>query len=145
MQLLYARIPPAGAPWASSGQVVYANDRTTADIPGDDLPYIMGGRCVRTPSAATIARYHAKGRLKNMTAVELENLYREEGIALAVEDQRGESRKHILEGGTSLVCPLAGSTGYARLFCQTHQPYQPKSEALRRAIEEQRGEQGATP
>ena len=145
MQLLYARIPPAGAPWASSGQVIYANDRTTADIPGDDLPYIMGGRCVRTPSAATIARYHAKGRLKNMTAVELENLYREEGIALAVEDQRGESRKHILEGGTSLVCPLAGSTGYARLFCQTHQPYQPKSEALRRAIEEQRGEQGATP
>lgn len=138
MQLVYARIPPAPGAWASSGRVVYANDRTDARIPGDELPYIMGGRCVRAPNAETLKRYQSAGHLTNMTAVELENLYREEGITLTVEDQRGEGRKHVLEGGTSLVCPRAGSTGYARLFCQDHAPYEPKSEALRRAIEEER-------
>ncbi|MFZ4574716.1 MAG: hypothetical protein ACOYN0_09985 [Phycisphaerales bacterium] len=138
VRLVYARLPTEPAGWASSGRVIYANDRTEARVAGDELPYIMGGTCVRAPTPQTLARYHASGRLKNMTAVELENLYREEGVTFTVEDQRGESRKHLLEGGSSLVCPLAGSTGYVRLFCQNHPPYRPKSAALQRAIEDER-------
>jgi hypothetical protein len=65
-----------------------------------------------------------------MTTVDLENLYREEGIALTVEDQQGRSRKHILEGGDSLVAPLPGTAGFARLFDQMHPPYQPRSQAV---------------
>jgi tetratricopeptide (TPR) repeat protein len=135
MQLLYVRIPPNPPSWAASGVVVHANDALEARVPGDDLPYIMGGRCVRTPSPATLKRYQQSGNLLDMTAVELANLYREEGITFEVEEQRGQSRTHILEGGTSLVCPKAGSTGYLRLFCQPHKPYQPRSAALKQAIE----------
>jgi len=62
-----------------------------------------------------------------MSLVELENLYREEGIYFTVEDQGGIAGRHILEGGNSLVCPTPGSVGYERLFGQMHEPYRPKS------------------
>ncbi len=125
MQLRYVRL--GGGAWASSGRLVYANDEWDGAVEGDGLPYVLGGRCVRSPSAATMARYHRAGNLLEMTSADLESLYREEGIALSVEDARGESRAHVLEGGDSLVCPLAGSAGYARLFGQEHPAYVAKS------------------
>jgi hypothetical protein len=127
-----------GEPWAA-GQIVYANDECEARIPGDDLPYILGGHCVRRPSSETMEHYQSAGNLVGMTSSDLENIYREEGIAFTVEDQYGKdslgsARKHILEGGNSLVCPLPGTSGYNRLFCQSHPLYQPKSEALKQLI-----------
>lgn len=121
------------------GVIVYANDRYPWRVPGDDLPYIFGGKCVRTPSAEVMAQYHAAGNLTWMTSTDLANLYREEGIAFTIEDQKGTSRRHILEGGDSLVCPLTGTTGYQRLFATLHGPYHPKSDALKAAIERQLG------
>ncbi|MBS0195965.1 MAG: hypothetical protein JSR77_04330 [Planctomycetes bacterium] len=132
MQLRYVRLPPTpNQPWAASWRTMYANDRTAERVDGDTLPYIMGGRCVRFPGAETMKRYHDAGQLLDLTSTELEGIYREEGITFTVEDQHGESRKHILEGGDSLVCPLAGTAGYARLFGQLHEPYKPKGKALK--------------
>ena len=140
LQLRYVRMNPMGGQaWASTGQVVYGNDYCDARVEGDTLPYIMGGRDCSTPSEKVLQRYQAAGNCASMTTVDLENLYREEGIALSNEDQQGRSRKHILEGGDSLVAPLPGTAGYARLFDQVHSPYQPKSKALQELLEQRRG------
>ena len=79
-------------------------------------------------------RYRRGGHLLTLTQVDLENLYREEGIALSVEDQGGRMRRHVLDGGDSLVPPLPGTVGYQRLFAQEHDPYRPKTDALKQAI-----------
>lgn len=144
IQLHYVRVPPGwggdafggGGGWVNVGRVFYANDSYEGDVEGDGLPYILGGSCVRVPSAAAMERYHRVGNLLDLTASDLENLYREEGIALTVEDQidpkrPGAARRHILEGGDSLVPPRPGSAGYNRLFCQRHPAYTPRSEALK--------------
>lgn len=148
LQLRYVRLSGgrAGAPaWATSGQIVYANDASDARVPGDELPYILGGRCVRTPSNETMERYHQAGNLTNMTASDLENLYREEGITLRWEDNVGKSRKHILEGGDTLVAPDPGTAGYARLFDQLHGAYQPKSKVVKELSEQIAVARGAHP
>lgn len=143
VQLRYVRFLPEPAwgsrPEAPGGTLLYANDRYPWRVPGDDLPYLFGGRCVRTPTAEVMAQYHAAGNLTWMTSSDLANLYREEGIALTIEDQQGQSRRHVLEGGTSLVCPLPGTAGYQRLFAMPHAPYQPRSDALKAAIDRQLG------
>jgi len=138
VQLRYIKIDQFGESWRAAGAVVYANDRYSGRVAGDDLPYIFGGNCVRSPSALTMQHYHEGGNLLGLTSTDLENLYRAEGISLTLEDQQGRSRRHILEGGDSLVCPLSGSVGYQRLFGQLHQPYSPRSDALRAAIERHR-------
>lgn len=145
VQLRYIRLTPSPAPWQSSGRIVYANDAMATGVPGGDLPYILGGRDVSRPTPAALERYQRAGNLKTYTTADLENLYREEGIALTLEDQHGESRAHILEGGDSLVPPLPGTAGYQRLFGQEHAPYVPKSDALRRAIAELTPSQGTRP
>lgn len=132
IQLRFVRLSP-GRPgaWATRGQTLYANDRHAGRIPGDELPFIMGGRCVRTPSVETMNRYRQAGHLGDITLTELENIYREEGILWRDEDIAGGQRLHVLEGGDSLVPPLAGTAGYMRLFGQEHPAYQPRSQALR--------------
>lgn len=135
LQLRYVRIPPGAGEWARAGAAVYANDFSRRPVPGDDLPYIFGGRDVSRPSPAAMERYRRGGHLAALTQVELENLYREEGITCTVEDQQGQMRRHVLDGGTSLVPPLPGTVGYQRLFGQEHGPYQPKSAALKDAVE----------
>lgn len=147
-QLRYVRLPGTrgGAPaWAASGQVLYANDASDARVAGDELPYILGGRCVRTPSNETMARYHQAGNLTSMTASDLENLYREEGITLRWEDNVGKSRKHILEGGDTLVAPEPGTAGYARLFGQGHPAYQPRSKVVKELAEQLTGKASGAP
>jgi tetratricopeptide (TPR) repeat protein len=134
-QLRYVRLTGGGEPWRTSGRVMYANDRYQWRVPGDDLPYIFGGRCVRAPSPEVMSRYHASGNLAWMTSTDLANIYREEGIMIEPEDSQGRSERHVLEGGNSLVAPLPGTVGYMRLFGQEHAPYKPRSQALRDAIE----------
>ncbi len=146
LQLKYVRLGDGrggSSAWATSGQIMYANDASEARVEGDELPYILGGRCVRTPSQATLERYQRAGNLTGMTASDLENLYREEGITLRWEDNVGRSRKHILEGGDTLVAPEAGSAGYARLFGQTHPAYRPRSKAVRELAEQIAATRGA--
>lgn len=132
IRLRYVRVPSRTwegmRGWMTSGREVYASNQSEQRVPGDDLPYILGGTDLHKPSQATLARYQEAGHLTNLTTVELENLYREEGITFAVEDQTGKSALHVLEGGTSMVEPLAGTAGYSRLFCQQHGPYVGKSE-----------------
>ncbi len=131
IRLNNTRVAPT---WATSAAVRYANDHYDPTVPGDGLPYIMGGRCVRTPSENTLRRYQADGNLLNMTLVELRNLYAEEGITLDLSEQAGNAARHILEGGNSLVTPLAGTAGYTRLFCADHPAFAPRSQRLLDAI-----------
>ena len=136
VQFRYVRLNdlPETPVWAASGEVLYANEFYGARVPGDGLPYIMGGRCVRSPTPETLARYKAAGHLLDLTTNDLKNLYRDEGITLEVGEQAGGGARHVLEGGTSLVSPLPGTAGYARVYCAEHGAYIPRSDALRRAI-----------
>ncbi|CAG0996574.1 hypothetical protein PHYC_02601 [Phycisphaerales bacterium] len=134
IQLRYVHLEAPTGNWRTSGHIVYANDRYPWRVPGDDLPYLFGGRCARTPTSEVMSQYHAAGHLADMTSNDLANIYREEGITFEVQEQEGGSRKHILEGGTSLVCPLPGTVGFQRLFGVEHQPYKPRSDALKDAI-----------
>jgi hypothetical protein len=138
LQVLYLRVPPSPVrlEWADSGAVFYANDEDDRPVEGGDLPYILGGRCVRAPSRPTLDEYQRAGRLLDFTLNDLENLYREEGLAWTIEDQGGFAGRHVLEGGTSLVCPRPGSAGYARLFGQLHPPYEPRSRWCRELADE---------
>ncbi len=137
-QLRYVRLvslsghdPSLPAPsWATSGQIVYANDVTGADIHGG-LPYILGGHCVRLPRDMAMAEYHRQGLLDNLTTNDLRELYRAEGISLAVEDADGRYDSHVLEGGRSLVAPMGGTAAFMRLFGQQHPPYRARSSQVR--------------
>ncbi|MEX0744827.1 MAG: hypothetical protein WD118_04425 [Phycisphaeraceae bacterium] len=131
-QLRYVRLvsrnqpssePPA---WATSGRIVYSNPHTGA-TPGPQLPYILGGNCVRPPTTAALQGYHHSGHLLELTTNDLRELYRQEDIRDAIEDQRGYADRHVLEGGRSLVAPQAGTTGFMRLFGAAHAPYRPRS------------------
>ncbi|MCC6679076.1 MAG: hypothetical protein IT436_18280 [Phycisphaerales bacterium] len=125
-------VPPV---YATAGQIVYGNDAYDGPVPGDDLPYILGGRDCRRPSLEALQHYQRSGNLTDLSLVDLENLYRAEGIQLELEEKKGLTGRHILEGGPSLICPLPGSVGYLRLFGQVHGPYQPKSGELRAVLE----------
>lgn len=135
----------SGEAWWRGGPVHAAGDGWDGPIAGDDtLPYIFGGACVRTPSSAVLERYQRAGRLLGMTTVDLENLYRAEGIALRVEDQRGLLRRHVLEGGDTLVSPMDGTAGWQRIFGRPARVYEPRSEELREAVARERTRGGGT-
>jgi hypothetical protein len=141
--LHYIRIPHAGGnrPWQWPGDVVYANDALAASIPGGSLPYILGGRCVRTPTLEVLRDYQAAGYLLDYSLAELESLYRDEGILFDNRGVTGRDAMHILEGGLSMVAPEPGSAGYARLFCQPHPPYRPRSQRVAELADRIRDEQ----
>ncbi|MBL8762549.1 MAG: hypothetical protein JNL50_14740, partial [Phycisphaerae bacterium] len=132
LRVVYVRVPSQPPPaWASSGRVLYATDSLPERVPGDDLPYILGGRCCRTPSADTLRLYQASGNLTNLSLMDLQNLYTDEGITWRADNEIDGPNRHILEGGSSLVAPVAGSTGFARLVGQDHAPYRPKSSRVK--------------
>ncbi len=137
IHLVSSHDPNAPPPsWASSGEIFYTNPYTEAPD-NHDAPYILGGNDVRPPTQQILDSYRRAGRLTGMTLADLRELYRAEGIHLAVEDQHGYSDRHLLEGGRSLVSPLPGTTGFARLFGQTHPPYHPQSDAVARIAQPQ--------
>ncbi|QQE12924.1 hypothetical protein JD969_05545 [Planctomycetota bacterium] len=119
-------LPPT---WAINPPV-YTTDFST-DTNTVALPYILGGTDVRTPTDKNIADYPYD------LASKLRDFYNAENIKTARQDQRGYSHAHILEGGSSLVSPIPGTTGYNRLFNQTHQPYNPKSQLLKKYLKAQ--------
>lgn len=138
----------SGAPaWATSGRVFYGNGAVPGV--GVQLPWILGGESVRTPSAEALGDYQRAGFLIGMTPGELESLYRDEGITWTTQDENGTPGLHILEGGRSLVSPYSGTTGFARLFNMNHGEYTPQSRRvseLRQQImnQKQATQQGST-
>ena len=142
---------PVSYRWPTSGQILYAND-FAPNAGRVALPYILGGDCVRIPSESALDAYHRAGFLREMTTPsEIEQLYREEGIRYTIQDENGTPSKHVLEGGTSLLCPYPGTIGYARLFGHHHNPYVPRSPRvaqlaaqLREQVAALRGQGGAS-
>ena len=133
-QLRYVRLvywPGNAAYWARAGKIVYSNDRT-GEAPGPQLPYILGGYCVRYPTQEALDSYHRSGYLLNLNLSDLKQLYRQEGIRIDPQDVQGTPGKHILEGGDCLFTPQSGTLGFSRLFGEVHQPYVPKSDAVRK-------------
>ncbi len=125
----YVRLPAVrrfSPRWAGSGELHYAN---AYEHPPQlsDMPYLLGGRCVRLPTVETIIDYHEAGHLRWMSIADVKELYRAERIELTVPPGAMPGL-HVLEGGDSLVCPWPGTTGYTRLFGQPHAAYQPQSE-----------------
>lgn len=132
VQVRYVRLPTVAMPltWMRSGDIRYGNDGWAGDVPGDELPYILGGRCVRVPTHETMARYHARGSLLGLTLADLLEFYRLEGIVTDPGDELEQVGVHVLEGGNSLACPEPGTAGFARLFGQEHPAYRPKSKEV---------------
>lgn len=151
----YVRLSENMGGWASREQVMYSNDvsgsarampptgpatvaydaagnavRTPApSLPARaaDLPYILGGACVRLPTDAVLAAYQRAGFLRGLSLNDLIDLYKEEGIWLENYSQTPGPRRHILEGGNSLYTPEPGSAGFVRLFAQPHERYRARS------------------
>jgi hypothetical protein len=145
LQFKYIRLNRSASPpaWATSGRVYWANEHS-GPVSGADRPYILGGTCVRPPSQSVLDEYHAAGQLLDLSLVDLENLYFDEGLTWELSEQGGVSRRHVLEGGTSLIAPEPGSAGYARLFCTPNHPaYVPRSESLRQRLASAESETGS--
>lgn len=127
--------------WSTSSVVLYANEWTPWRIPGDELPWILGGTCVRPPDHDTLHHYQEAGWLTDLTVADFRELYRLEGITWELSASEGIARGHILEGGRSLIAPVPASAGFQRIFGQSHPPYRPQSPEVRRLreqIEQQR-------
>lgn len=129
IQLMYVRMTPSRArvEWARNNKPLFAYDGLSERIAGDELPYILGGNCVRKPSHESLSRYHGAGNLRDLTLNDLEELYRLEGLTWSLEENGGRAGKHVLEGGHSLECPRPGSAGFKRLFFQDHPRYMPRN------------------
>lgn len=112
--------------WANSGQVLYANDVQPKLANGPTLPYILGGRCVATPTPDRMSDYYAAGLPRDVTLDQIVEMYNAEGIVIADMDPALPG-KHLLEGGKWLYTPVGGTTGYARIYGQEHPAYQPTS------------------
>ncbi len=112
--------------WAESGQVFYAND-VTGPLETPTLPWVLGGRCVRTPTRALMAEYRRAGLAESVSYEDLMELYRAESIDLLQGRDQSQARGHVLEGGSTLFTPQGGSIGFTRLFGQFHTTYTPTS------------------
>ncbi len=131
MVLRYARLPERAGAWSGVPGVRYGNDATGALSEGDAraaaLPWILGGRDVRTPSERVLADYLRAGLPREMSLTDLIDLYKAEGILIEGVTGDPPVGRHILEGGDWLYAPAAGSTGFARLMARDWPPYQPRS------------------
>ncbi len=136
-RLHYVRLPSAAGAWATQPAQYWGDGMAPPAGPGVspaeiNAPYILGGRCVRTPSDSVLDSYHRAGILTEIMSVSaLEQLYRDEGIKIISSGPRDTFiGAHILERGTWLFSPLPASTGAARVYNQLHAPYVPRSPLL---------------
>ena len=144
----FVRLPsdPYGAGvapvWAVSGRVLYANDET-GPLDSPTLPYILGGRCVRTPTPDLLVEYHRAGLPGDVSFGRLMELYRLEGLEPLPGPERRRARGHVLEGGRTVFTPQGGTTAFARLFGQEHPAYRPRSREVRELAARIRAAEGA--
>lgn len=139
-QLRYVRLITEGSippQWATSGQVIYGNEYLPS-AGQVKLPYILGGDDVRLPSEEALSSYQAQGFLQGYSPSQLADLYKAEGIN-PTDEQEGTPGLHVLEGGKSLVSPMPGTLGYARLFGQRHAPYKAISPQVKQLQQEYAG------
>ncbi|MBX9737692.1 MAG: hypothetical protein K2X32_12285, partial [Phycisphaerales bacterium] len=136
-RLHFVRLPSAAGAWATQPAQYWGDGMPPPNAPGlspveVNTPYILGGRCVRTPSDAVLDSYHRAGVLTEIMSISaLEQLYRDEGIKVIASGPRDTFiGAHILERGTWLFSPLPASTGAARVYNQLHPPYVPRSPLL---------------
>lgn len=130
----YVRLSSGSDGWRTQGQLMYVNDhQTRATTP--TLPYILGGSCLRTPSPDLMDEYYAAGLPSDVTYNQLMEIYRDEGVVIAALTPGVELGRHICEGGNTLYSPDPISSGYVRLYCQPHPPYQPRGELLAQLLE----------
>lgn len=115
--------------WISSGSIRYANDRTGA-LAEPTLPWILGGRCVRTPTRLLMREYAEAGLPPGVTYERLMELYHAEAIEVLGERDLFSAKGHILEGGSTLFTPMGGTLGFLRLYASEHPPYRPQSAEL---------------
>lgn len=135
-QLRYVRIPERSERWGEDTRVRFTPDAPAGEesLPsGDALPWILGGRCVRTPTAAVLADYQRAGHLSGYQLQDLIDLYHAEEITIVGVDADASRGRHILEGGRWLYTPRAGTTGWVRLFTRERPAYEPRSERVREA------------
>ncbi|MFN0206793.1 MAG: tetratricopeptide repeat protein [Planctomycetota bacterium] len=116
--------------WVNSGTVYYSND-FSAGTGKQNYPYILGGDCVRTPTAEVLQSYQNAGYLRDLSLSELRQLYQEENIRIVSDEKLTTFGTHILEGGDALYTPRPGSIGFIRLFGEVRPPYSPRSERAR--------------
>ena len=143
--LRYVRLPLDPVEWADAPEILYANDATGA-LDSPTLPWIIGGRDLRSPTHDTALDNERAGLslgLTGDTLGELRELYRAEGIRLFPMDDARLVTGHITEGGHSLYTPLPGTTGFTRLFAREHGMYRPTTDQLRDAIARQHHDQSA--
>lgn len=132
--LIYLRLPLA-TQRVGSPEVLYAND-ATGPTTGPQLPYILGGTCLRRPSHAALDSYQSSGFLAGYTLNDLRDLYREEDIVI-VEDPLGRPPgRHLVDGGRYLYGAHPHTSGFARLYAQPHPPYRPASDRVRQVAAE---------
>jgi len=131
-QLRYVRLvsgtgPGATPPrWATSGEVAVANEHVR-QVPGPQVPYVLGGDDAQPPDDRAMRVYDADGTIPGFTAADIREAYRLEVVRLTTRDQFGYADKHVIEGGSSLVAPLPGTAGFARLFGTPPPPYRPQT------------------
>ena len=107
------------------------------------MPYILGGDCVRTPGEETLRSYQDAGYLLDLSLNDLEDLYKLEGILIEGRAYEPGPGLHILEGGSWLYTPKAGTAGFMRLYAQPQPPYQPRSPEVRDLAQRVRSDQVA--
>jgi len=139
LRIWYVRLPSRWTGWSDQTRVRYCNDETGDAYSRPDLPFVLGGRCLRTPTPALMEEYRAAGLPDGMTSRDVIELYRDEGIVLPEDGAGVPLGLHVLEGGWVVYTPPAGSAGFVRLYCQDRPPYQPRGELARRVLDRMRG------
>lgn len=129
----YLRLSEGSQTWRTNPQVRYAFDG--AAMSESTLPWIMGGRCLRTPNARLMDEYYKAGLPRDILLQDLIDIYHDEGIVIADLDLGMSIGRHIAEGGTALYTPTLSSTGFTRIFFQDHSPYIPRSSRLKELVE----------
>ncbi len=126
------------AQWYTNRNAVYSSDALSPRA--GDYPWILGGSDLSTPTEAVLGVYQSGGILTDFSLGELEELYLLEGIQLGEgptgpDDRRHVSYEHILDGGGALFTPHPYTMGYKRLMCDSHPPYEARSERVRTLAE----------
>jgi tetratricopeptide (TPR) repeat protein len=115
-------------------------------------PYLLGGHDMAWPTEQAAEAYEA-AVLSRWTAFDLASLCRAEGLFQRPGPQGmtdAASRapglyRHVAEGGRVLWSPKPGTHAHERLTRQSHPPYKPVGEALRRATRQLVGSEGSAP
>jgi hypothetical protein len=136
LRLWYLRLPEFSPAWASGQDVRYANDATGPLPTGPTLPYVLGGRCLRTPSETLLDEYRAAGLPDWVQLADLLAVYREEQIAVVGFERGIPNDRHVADGGRALYAAAAGSAGFLRLYCQEHPPFTSTGPTAQRILAE---------